>query len=81
MIGRYKSLLEVGFIGLCKVKGERRSWRVAADCKSVILGLVGSNPSSPTKAPLVQLVEASALEAEGSRFESVAGHHSCGARV
>lgn len=29
--------------------GERQRWRVAADCKSPVLYLVGSNPTSPTK--------------------------------
>lgn len=39
-------------------------------------GVVGSNPTAQTNnAPLAQLVEATALEAVGSRFESVAGHH------
>ena len=32
-----------------KVSGERQRWRVAADCKSPVLYLVGSNPTSPTK--------------------------------
>ena len=36
---------------------------------------VGSNPTEPTKAPVVQLVETTALKAAPCRFESGEAHH------
>jgi hypothetical protein len=36
---------------------------------------VGSNPTEPTKAPVVQLVETAALKAAQCRFESGQAHH------
>src|SRR5262249_25286424 len=36
---------------------------------------VGSNPTEPTNAPVVQLVETAALKAAQCRFESGEAHH------
>ena len=44
------SVIYVGFLEAFSLNiGKRQSWRAAADCKSVSYGLVGSNPTLPTK--------------------------------